>query len=185
MQKIQSFDWLHLKFKFQIFKFKTASTPSHHFVLLCLLVFVVILVDSFGFPVFCFHKDKEITKKIDEIRLSCTRLNFDEILFAGTKRAVPGGQYRSILPARMANQYTEFAAHCPLAELVIYSRTPLFRTIILTKSACGPCEAILANWSVYRLHRHSWQHRDQKVERRLEKSVLQLKTNRNEVKKKD
>ena len=52
-------------------------------------------------------------------KLSCTRLNFGEILFAGTKRAIPGGQYGSILPARVANQNTEFAAYCPLAELAI------------------------------------------------------------------
>ena len=74
-----------------------------------------------------FHKDREITKSLftlaesnfSERKLSCTRLNFVEILFAGTKRAVPGGQYHSILPARVANQNTEFAAYCPLAELVI------------------------------------------------------------------
>ena len=39
-----------------------------------------------------------------------TRLNFGEILFAGTKFAVLGGQYRFILPTRFANQNTEFAA---------------------------------------------------------------------------
>ena len=69
---------------------------------------------------FWFHKDREITKNIftlaegnfSEGKLSCTRLNFGEILFAGTKRAVPGVQYRSILPARVANQNTEY---CPLA----------------------------------------------------------------------
>ena len=53
-----------------------------------------------------------------ERKLSCTRLNFGEILFAGRKRAVPGGQY-FILPALVANQNTEFAAYCPLAELAI------------------------------------------------------------------
>ena len=54
-----------------------------------------------------------------ERKLSCTCLNFGEMLFAGTKWAVPGAQYRSILPARVANQNTEFAAYCPLAELAI------------------------------------------------------------------
>ena len=54
-----------------------------------------------------------------ESKLSCTRVNFGEILFAGTKRAVPGGQCRSILSARVANQNTEFAAYCRLAELAI------------------------------------------------------------------
>ena len=76
---------------------------------------------------FWFQKDREITKNLftlaesnfSERKLSCTRLNFGEILFAGTKRAVPGEQYRSILPARVANQNTEFAAYCPLAEPAI------------------------------------------------------------------
>ena len=77
---------------------------------------------------FWFHKDRENTKNLftsntlnnfGERKLLCTRLNFGEILFAGAKRAVPGGQYRSILPARVANQNTEFAAYCPLAELAI------------------------------------------------------------------
>ena len=115
-------DWLHFKFKFQIFKFKTASTPSYHFAFLLLRlpvflatyfsklinIFVFILVDAFGFPVFWFHKDGEITKNLftlgenslGERKLSCTRLSFGEILFAGTKRTVPGGQHRSILSAR-------------------------------------------------------------------------------------
>ena len=73
------------------------------------------------------EKEREITKDLFTVaesnscerKLSCTRLSFGEILFAGTKRAVPGGQYRSILPARVANQNTEFAAYCSLAELVI------------------------------------------------------------------
>ena len=76
---------------------------------------------------FWFHNDREITKSLftlaesnfSERKLSCTRLNFGEILFAGMKRAVPGGQHRSILPARVANQNTEFAAYCPLAEVAI------------------------------------------------------------------
>ena len=76
---------------------------------------------------FWFHKDRENTKHLftlaennfGERKLWCTRLNFGEILFAATKRAVPGGQYRSILPARVANPDTEFAAYCPLAELAI------------------------------------------------------------------
>ena len=72
-------------------------------------IFVFILVDAFGFPVFWFHKDREVTKNIftlaennfGERKLSCTRLNFGEILFAGTKRTVRGGQYCSVLPARV------------------------------------------------------------------------------------
>ena len=89
--------------------------------------FVFILVDAFDFPVSWFYKDREITKNLlttaennfEERKLSCTRLKFGEILFAGTKRVVPGGQYRSILPARVANQNTEFAAHCPLRGLAV------------------------------------------------------------------
>ena len=76
---------------------------------------------------FWFHKDRENTKHLFTLaennfgdrKLSCTRLNFGETLFAGTKRAVPGGQYRSILPARVAHENTEFAAYCPLEELAI------------------------------------------------------------------
>ena len=76
---------------------------------------------------FWFHKDREITKNLftlaknnfAERKLLCTRLNFGEILFAGTKRAVWGRQYRSILPVRVANQNSEFAACCQLTELNI------------------------------------------------------------------
>ena len=77
---------------------------------------------------FWFHEDREIIKSLftlaesnnfSDRKLSCSRLNFGEILFAGTKPAVPGGQYCSILPALVANQNTEFAAYCPLAELAI------------------------------------------------------------------
>ena len=105
---------------------------------LCLPVFVAKSIfkthQHFSFPCFhsrCrffwFHKDTEIPKKsftlaknnFGERKLSCTCLNFGEILFAGTKREVLGGQYRSILPARVANQNTEFAAYCLPAELAI------------------------------------------------------------------
>ena len=133
MQKIQSFDWLHFNFKFQIqifnskqtfvfnlpvFAAKHISKSYQHF---CFLYF-----HSRG-CFFWFHKDRKITKSLFTLAesnfsartLSCTRLNFGEILFAGKKRAVPGGQYHSILTARVANQNTELAAYCPLAELAI------------------------------------------------------------------
>ena len=45
-------------------------------------------------------------------------LDFGEIL-TGSKRAIPSGQYRFILPFRVANHNTEFAASCPLTELAI------------------------------------------------------------------
>jgi len=78
-------------------------------------------------PIFWFHKEREITKNLftlaennfSERKLLCTCLNFGEILFAGMKQAVPSGQYRSILPTRVAHQNAEFAAYCPLAELAI------------------------------------------------------------------
>ena len=38
---------------------------------------------------------------------------------AGTKRAIPSGQYRSILPARVANDSVEFGSSCPLTEFAI------------------------------------------------------------------
>ena len=38
-------------------------------------------------------------------------------VIVGTKRAVPSGQYRSILPARVANHSTGFGSSCPLAEI--------------------------------------------------------------------
>ena len=126
MQKLQAFDWLHFKFKFQIFKFKT-NFGVCRFLLqnVCLklinifVFFVFILVDAFSGSI----KDREITKSLftlaennfGERKPSCTCLNFGEILFVGMKRAVPGGQYRSILPARVANQNAEFAAYRSLA----------------------------------------------------------------------
>ena len=120
----------NFKFKFSNFQIQNK--------LLCLPVFVAkrifkthqhfyFLCFHSRWRFFWFHKDRENTKNLftlaennfGERKLSCTRLNFGEILFAGTKRAVPGGQYRSILPARVANQNTEFAEYCPLAELAI------------------------------------------------------------------
>ena len=109
MQKIQSFDWLHFKFKFSIFQIQNK--------LLCLSVFPAkrifkthqhycFLCFHSRWGLLWFHKDREITKNLFtlaennfvERKLSCTRLNFGEIVFAVTKLAVPGGHYRSILP---------------------------------------------------------------------------------------
>ena len=39
--------------------------------------------------------------------------------YSGTKRAIPSRQYRSILPARVANHSAEFGSSCPLAGLAI------------------------------------------------------------------
>ena len=72
--------------------------------------------DSFGFLVpsqlrnhrksFYCHR-----KKIWERKLLCTHLEFRQNLIAGTKWAIPSGQYCSILPTQVANQNTEFTAH--------------------------------------------------------------------------
>ena len=40
-------------------------------------------------------------------------------VIAGRKRAIPSGQYLSILPARVANHSAGFGSSCPLAELAI------------------------------------------------------------------
>ena len=89
--------------------------------------FVFILVDAFGFLVFSFHPDREITENLftatENILQKKTfvhplgpRQNF----IAGTKQTIPSGQYWPILPThRLANQNTEFASSCPLAELAI------------------------------------------------------------------
>ena len=142
--------WL-VTFQIQIFKFKTASTPSYHFVflLLCFAAFCCkrYFLNSSTFFVLCFHSrwrfrfsrflvsgkrvwrgtllfleksQKTLAENnFGERKFSCTRLNFGEILFAGTKWTVSGGQYCSILPARVANQNTEFATYCPLTELAM------------------------------------------------------------------
>ena len=116
--------------RFQMFKFKT-NFCVFRFLLQIKPTFKThqhFFFSSFSLTLFLVplrqrnHKKTLFTlgeNNFDERRLSCTCLNFGEILFAGTKRAVPGGQYRSILPARVANQNTEFAAYCPLAELAI------------------------------------------------------------------
>ena len=101
-------------FNLPVFAAKRIFKTYQHFCFLCF---------HSRWRFFWFHKDREVTKSLftlaesnfSERKLSCTRLNFVEFLFAGTKRAVPGGQYRSILPARVANQNTEFAAYCLLA----------------------------------------------------------------------
>ena len=65
--------------------------------------FVFILIDAFSCSLKIKYSQKNnftlAENNFGERKLSCTRLNFGEILIAGTKREVPGGQYRSILPA--------------------------------------------------------------------------------------
>ena len=113
---------------FQIFKFKTNFWVCRFLLqnvflrLVNIFVFFVfILVDAFYGSIKTEKSQKNLftlaENNFGERKLSCTCLKFSEILFAGTKRAFPGGQYRSILPARVANQNTEFAPYCPHAEL--------------------------------------------------------------------
>ena len=108
------------KWSSYLFVARRIFLTNQHF---CFFLFLFSSIDAFGFPVLWFHEDREITKSLFtwavERKLSCTCLNFGEILFAGTKRAVPGRQYRSILPARVANRNTEFSAYCPLVELAV------------------------------------------------------------------
>ena len=40
-------------------------------------------------------------------------------VIVGTQRAIPSGQYRSILAARVGNHSPEFGSSCPFAELAI------------------------------------------------------------------
>ena len=59
-----------------------------------------------------------VTESFLRKKIFATSLYLGEIvLFWGTKRAILNGQYRSILPARVPNQNSEFAASSPLAEL--------------------------------------------------------------------
>ena len=116
-----NFKFSNLKQTFVFASFVAKRMIKTHQLIICFLCF------HSRWRFLWFHKDKEIPKNLFTLaennfggrKPSCTCLNFGEILFAGTKGAVPGGQYRSILPAWVANQNTEFAAYCPLSELAI------------------------------------------------------------------
>ena len=62
--------------------------------------FVFILVDGLSGSIKTKKSQKNVftfaENNFGERRVSCTCLIFGEILLAGTKRAVPGGQYRSL-----------------------------------------------------------------------------------------
>ena len=77
------------------------------------LIFVhLILLDACNnqcFIIASFCKVNELCKARQAIFFS-----------AGPKRAIPSGQDRPILPARVANQNTGFASSYPLAEPAIY-----------------------------------------------------------------
>ena len=68
-------------------------------------LFVFILVDDFSGSIKTEKSQNLFTlaeNNFIERKLSCTCLNFGEILFAGTKPAALSGQFRSILPAHGA-----------------------------------------------------------------------------------
>ena len=52
--------------------------------------------------------------------LQAQKITLENFAFSGTKRAIPSGQDRPIVPARVANQNTGTASPCPLAEPAIY-----------------------------------------------------------------
>ena len=87
---------------------------------------VLILVDAFGFLVFYFHPDRAITQNLFTVTENILRKKASEPplgprrnFIAGTKRAIPSGQYRSILHAWVANHSAGLGSSCPLTELVI------------------------------------------------------------------
>ena len=119
---------------FKIFKFKTNFSLCRFLLqniflkfINIFVYFVFILVDAFSGSIKT-EKTKNLStlaeNNLGERKLLC---NF----FAGTKRAVPGGQYRSILPARVANQNTEFAAYYPLGACHIIINTLTSSTLLL------------------------------------------------------
>ena len=93
---------------FQVFIFKTNFCVCRFLLQKAFLklinifvFFAFILVDAFSGSIKTEKSQKNLftlaQNNFGERKLSYTYLNFGEILFAGTKRAVPGGQYRSIL----------------------------------------------------------------------------------------
>ena len=71
---------------------------------------------------FLVHPAREITENLSTITENILRkktfvhpLGLRRNVVAGTKRAIPSGQYGSILPARVANHSTAFGSSCPLA----------------------------------------------------------------------
>ena len=54
-----------------------------------------------------------------ETEFSCTPLSLRGNVIAGTKRAIPSGQYHSILPTWVANHSAGFGSSCPHSELAM------------------------------------------------------------------
>ena len=69
---------------------------------------VFILVDAFSASFTTEKSQKNLftlaESNFSERKLSCTRMNFGEILFAGTKRAVPGSPGRAVSLAHSGSQ---------------------------------------------------------------------------------
>ena len=82
-----------------------------------------------------------VTESILRNKIFATSLYLSEIvLFWGTKRAILNGQYRSILPARVPNQNSEFAASSPVAELG--SLLIILMIILGHKYVLGPTQTL-------------------------------------------
>jgi len=79
----------------------------------CLPVFVAKCILESHQP-FCFLFT--VTENMLRKKSFGTRLDFGEMLL---REQNGNPEYRSILPAWVANQNTEFAASCPLAELAL------------------------------------------------------------------
>ena len=60
-----------------------------------------------------------VTENILRKKTFISPLGLRRNVIAGRKRAIPSGQHRSILTARVANHSAGFVSSCPLAELAI------------------------------------------------------------------
>ena len=84
--------------------------------------------NAFGFSrflVFSFHPDREITENLFTVTENILRkktfvhpLGLRRNVIAGTKWAIPSGQYGFILPARVANHSAEFGSSCGACHII-------------------------------------------------------------------
>ena len=65
------------------------------------------------------RKSFTVTENILRKKTFVHPLGLRRNVIAGTKRAIPSVQYRSILPTRIANHSAGFGSSCSLAELAI------------------------------------------------------------------
>ena len=107
------------------------STPSCRFVflVLCLPAFAAkcffethqhfcFLWFSFSLTLSVFSFSGSVPENILRKKTFVHPLGHRRNFIAKTKRAIPSGQHRPILPARAANQNKEFAASCPLEDFI-------------------------------------------------------------------